>query len=160
MVIHFIAHFDSPRGVPNDGALSMHYIEDARLITLPRHAGADGEIVVAEITAQVPFRIERVFALTASAGAKRGRHAHRLCAQFMFCVSGAVNVTCEDGSQQRTFKLDRRDVALVVPPGLWNTIDFRQNDSVLVALCDRLYEEQDYIRDYAEFLSFREKSGT
>jgi dTDP-4-dehydrorhamnose 3,5-epimerase-like enzyme len=134
----------------------MNKIEDACLIALPRHERADGEVVVAEATRQVPFRIERMFALTAPAGAKRGRHAHRLCSQFMICVNGAVDVACEDGSKQKTFRLDRRDMALLVPSGLWNTIEFRQNDSVLVVLCDRLYDEHDYIRDYAEYLSFRE----
>ncbi len=134
----------------------MNKLTDARLIDLPRHAEADGEVVVAEAAAQVPFRIERMFALAAPAGAKRGRHAHRLCSQFMICVNGAVEIVCEDGNGKSTFVLDRRDRALLVPPGLWNTVEFRQNGSVLVVLCDRVYEAHDYIRDYAEFLSFRE----
>jgi dTDP-4-dehydrorhamnose 3,5-epimerase-like enzyme len=131
-------------------------LSHVRTIDLPRHARADGEVVVAEAAAQVPFRIERMFALAAPIGAKRGHHAHRLCSQFMICVNGAVDVICEDGSKQKTFILDRRDMALLVPPGLWNTVEFRQNDSVLVVLCDRVYEADDYIRDYAAFLSFRE----
>jgi dTDP-4-dehydrorhamnose 3,5-epimerase-like enzyme len=127
----------------------------ARLIELPRHARADGEVIVAEAASEVPFRIERMFALTAPAGAKRGHHAHRLCSQFMICVSGAVDVVCEDGRKKSTFALSRRNQALLVPPGLWNTVEFRQNQSVLIVLCDRAYEAEDYIRDYAEFLSFR-----
>ncbi len=134
----------------------MSQRSEARLVDLPRHARADGEVIVAETAAQVPFRIERMFALAAPAGAKRGRHAHRLCSQFMICVSGAVDVVCEDGSSKRTFTLDRPNEALLVPPGLWNTVVFRRSDSVLVVLCDRVYEADDYIRDYAEFLSFRE----
>jgi dTDP-4-dehydrorhamnose 3,5-epimerase-like enzyme len=114
----------------------MNALGDARLIELPRHARAEGEVIVAEAAAQVPFRIERMFALAARAGVKRGCHAHRLCSQFMICVSGAVDVVCEDGREKNTFALERRDQALLVPPGLWNT--------------------DDYIRDYAEFLSFRE----
>ena len=74
----------------------------------------------------------------------------------MICVSGAVEVICEDGSKKNTFALDRRNQALLVPPGLWNTVEFRQDGSVLIVLCDRVYEADDYIRDYAEFLSFRE----
>ncbi len=74
----------------------------------------------------------------------------------MICVSGAVDVICEDGSKKSTFALSRRNQALLVPAGLWNTVEFRQNDSVLIVLCDRVYEADDYIRDYAEFLSFRE----
>jgi dTDP-4-dehydrorhamnose 3,5-epimerase-like enzyme len=134
----------------------MNRLVDACLIELPRHARADGEVIVAEVAAQVPFRIERMFALTAPAGAKRGRHAHRLCSQFMVCVSGAVDVVCEDGSKINTFALNRRNQALLVPPGLWNTVEFRQSESVLIVLCDRVYEAGDYIGDYAEFLSFRE----
>jgi dTDP-4-dehydrorhamnose 3,5-epimerase-like enzyme len=136
----------------------MNQLSEARLIELPRHARADGEVIVSEAAAQVPFRIERMFALAASAGAKRGRHAHRLCSQFMICVSGAVDVVCEDGSNKNTFALNRRNQALLVPPGLWNTVEFRQDESVLIVLCDRVYEADDYIRDYAEFLSFRESA--
>jgi dTDP-4-dehydrorhamnose 3,5-epimerase-like enzyme len=131
-------------------------LDHIRIINLPRHARADGEVVVAEVAAQVPFRIERMFALTAPAGAQRGRHAHRQCSQFMICLSGAVNIVCKDGTKQKTFVLDRGDLALLVPPGLWNTVEFRQTGSVLVVLCDRLYEADDYIRDYSQFLSFRE----
>ena len=138
----------------------MSKLSDARLVHLPRHAEAHGELVVAEAAAQVPFRIERMFALVAPAGTKRGCHAHRLCSQFMICVSGAVDVICEDGGRKGTFMLDRRNRALLVPPGLWNTVEFRQSDSVLVVLCDRVYEAHDYIRDYAEFLSFRGSSQT
>lgn len=130
-------------------------LDHIRIISLPRHARADGEVVVAEVTAQVPFRIERMFALTAPAGPQRGRHAHRQCSQFMICLTGAVNIVCQDGTKQKTFVLDRRDLALLVPPGLWNTVEFRQTGSVLVVLCDRLYEADDYIRDYNQFLSFR-----
>src|SRR6266849_5995652 len=136
----------------------MNQLDHARFVTLPRHARADGEVVIAEAAAQVPFRIERMFALAAPVGAKRGHHAHRQCSQFMICVNGAVDVTCEDGSKQKTFTLDRRDLALLVPPGLWNTAEFRQDGSVLVVLCDRVYEAHDYIKDYAEVLSFRDSA--
>ena len=131
-------------------------VGNVRTIELPRHSRADGEVIVAEVEAQVPFRIERVFALAAPAGAQRGRHAHRLCSQLMVCVNGAVEVICEDGGEQKRFVLERRDLALLVPPGVWNTVAFRETDSVLVVLCDRVYEAHDYIHDYAEFLSFRE----
>lgn len=40
----------------------------------------------------------------------------------MICVSGAVDVVCEDGAQQK-FVLDRGDVALLMPPGLWNIVE-------------------------------------
>jgi dTDP-4-dehydrorhamnose 3,5-epimerase-like enzyme len=96
-----------------------------------------------------------MFTIVAPAGAKRGRHAHRLCSQFMVCVRGAVDVVCDNGSDRKTFSLESGELALLVPPGLWVDIDVRQDQSVLIVLCDRVYEEHDYISNYAEFLSFR-----
>lgn len=135
----------------------MNELSDARLIKLPKHATAngDGVLVVAEAVEQVPFQIQRMFTIVAPAGAKRGRHAHRLCSQFMVCVRGAVDVFCDDGSDAKTFSLDSGELALLVPPTLWVNIDIRQDQSVLIVLCDRVYEEHDYISNYAEFLSLR-----
>ena len=104
----------------------------------------------------VPFAIARMFTVKAPSGAKRGEHAHRLCSQFMICLHGVIDIVCDDGGDRRTFTLDRSNLALIVPPTIWNTVMFRQPDSILAVLCDRGYEEHDYIRDYAEFLAFRE----
>jgi dTDP-4-dehydrorhamnose 3,5-epimerase-like enzyme len=140
--------------------ISLNGIADVRLIELPKHAREDGQIVVAQSGAHVPFAIARMFTLTAALGAKRGEHAHRQCLQFMICVHGSVDVTCADGREQRTFLLDRSNLALLVPPTIWNTVTARKEDSVLAVLCDRGYEEHDYIRDYAEFVAFRQADHT
>lgn len=132
----------------------MDQLSDARLIDLPCMCAPT--VKLSWLKPRRRFRIERMFALTAPAGAKRGGHAHRLCSQFMICVSGAAAIVCEDGRKENTFALEGRDQALLVPPGFWNTVEFRQNESVLIVLRDRVYEAHDYIRDYAEFLSFRE----
>jgi hypothetical protein len=73
----------------------------------------------------------------------------------MLCVSGAVEVVCDDGNDKKMFSLDRGDLALLVPPTIWNTVTFREQNSVLIVLCDRPYEEHDYIRDYSAFLAAR-----
>jgi hypothetical protein len=106
---------------------------------------------VAEAAAQVPFRIECMFAVMAPGWRQTPRPRGSTVRQFMICVSGAVYVVCEDGERKirlRSSAATRR--------GLWNTVEFWQNESVLVVLCDRVYKAHEYIRDYAEFLSFRE----
>jgi dTDP-4-dehydrorhamnose 3,5-epimerase-like enzyme len=134
----------------------MTELSDARLIRPPQFLDGDGLLVPTEAGRQVPFlQIQRMFAIVAPTGAKRGRHAHKLCSHFMLCVSGAVDIVCDDGKERKTFALDHPELALFVPPGLWLECDVRENDSVLIVLCDRLYEEHDYIRDYDQFLSFR-----
>jgi dTDP-4-dehydrorhamnose 3,5-epimerase-like enzyme len=131
-------------------------IAEVRLIELPRHAAENGTVVVAEAAAHVPFATARMFTVTAPLGARRGEHAHRRCSQFMLCVHGTIDIGCTDGSEQRTFTLDRGNLALVVPPTIWNTVVIREGNSVLVVLCDRPYEEHDYIREFRDFLAFRQ----
>ncbi len=134
----------------------MNFVSDAKLLKLPHHTREDGEVVVAEAMAHVPFAIVRLFTVRAPLDTERGKHAHKRCALFMMCVHGAVEIVCDDGSSKYAFNLNRGNLALHVPPGIWNTVIFNQEDSVLAVLCDRPYEEEDYIRDYGQFLAFRE----
>jgi dTDP-4-dehydrorhamnose 3,5-epimerase-like enzyme len=134
-------------------------IARVRLIELPRYARENGEIVVAQAFDQVPFPIARAFTLTAPRGARRGEHAHRRCTQFMVCVHGAVDVLCDDSRDREVFTLDRNNLALCVPPTIWNTLIFKEECSVVMVLCDRLFEEADYLREYDEFVAFRKANA-
>jgi len=134
-------------------------LADVRLIELPRHARDDGEVVVAEAVTGVPFAIARLFVLRAPEGAARGRHAHKLCSQFMICSNGAVDIVVDDGAAEEVFRLNRSNQALLVPPMIWNTVMFRAPQTVVSVLCDRPYEADDYVRDYQDFLSLRQGAG-
>jgi UDP-2-acetamido-3-amino-2,3-dideoxy-glucuronate N-acetyltransferase len=139
---------------PNAAAITWYRISDIRLIDLPRHVREDGALVVAEAP-HVPFLIPRIFTITAPAGAVRSKHAHRLCSQLIVCVHGKIDIVCDDGTSERTITLDRGDLGALMPPTIWTTVIVRQQGSVLLALCDRRYEPEDYIRDYDEFLAMR-----
>jgi UDP-2-acetamido-3-amino-2,3-dideoxy-glucuronate N-acetyltransferase len=132
-------------------AMLLSSLDQVRLIDLPRHVRDDGEVVVAEAATGVPFAMARLFVLRAPPGVERGDHAHKRCSQFMFCSNGAVDVVLNDGVAEKTFTLDCSNRALLVPPMIWNTIVFRAPNSVVAVLCDRPYEAEDYVRDYAEF---------
>lgn len=133
-------------------------VADAVKLELPRHVRDDGTLVVAEGLTHVPFAIARMFTVEAPLGAARGRHAHRRCSQFMMCVRGAIEFLVDDGAAQRTFVLDRGHDALYVPPMLWQSVTFRTPQAVLIGMCDRPYEEGDYIHDYDAFLEARRRS--
>jgi len=135
----------------------LNSIRDVRLIELPRFARQDGEIVVAEVAAQVPFTVVRMFTVTAPKGARRGEHAHRRCTQLMLCVHGAVEIICDDYRNRQSFVLDRNNLALCVPPTIWNSIIYHEAGSVLAVLCDRPFDESDYLRGYDEFAAYRKQ---
>ncbi|HSZ67838.1 MAG TPA: FdtA/QdtA family cupin domain-containing protein [Xanthobacteraceae bacterium] len=138
---------------------SLRDVGAVRLIELPRYSRDDGEVVVAQVAAHIAFPITRVFTVTAPLDALRGEHAHIRCTQFMLCVHGAVEIVCDDGRQKRTFHLNRNNLALCVPPAIWNNIFFRHDKSVVMVLCDRPFEEDDYLRDYSKFLAFRKANS-
>lgn len=137
----------------------LHFLPEVQRVELPCYEAENGELVVMEGVTHVPFQIARVFSVCAPLGAVRGMHAHRSCAQFLVCVSGAIEVVCDDGNERREIVLDRPGFGLLVPPSIWAEEIYHQADSVMVVLCDRKYEAEDYIRGYDEFKAFRASSA-
>ena len=83
--------------------------------------------------------------------ARRGGHAHRGQHQLLIMTSGAGSARVDDGTMTVDLRLDRPSCALHVPPMLWLDLeDFTQN-AVCTVLTSGLFDEGDYIRDYAEF---------
>ncbi len=135
--------------------MPVAYISNVKSVALPHNAREDGELVVAELDKGLPFAASRMFTVRAIAGAVRGRHAHKRCNQFLVCVHGAIDVECDDGAAKANFSLDRGNKGLLVPASIWAAETYRTDGSVLAVLCDRLYEEEDYLRDYNQFLAWR-----
>jgi hypothetical protein len=74
----------------------------------------------------------------------------------MICSYGTVQVDCSDGAASASFVLDRGDCGLLVPPGIWAAETFQAAESVLLVICDRPFEEADYIRDRSSFRAWRD----
>jgi len=123
-------------------------------IHFQQHADVNGVLCVYESGRQVPFEIRRVFTVSARKGDIRGDHAHKQCQQLLICVSGKIRVSCDDGSVVTEYNLDNLGAGLLVPPGIWAKEEYLTEAAVLMVLCDRNYEFDDYIRDYEEFKCF------
>lgn len=130
-------------------------IDTVKLIKLPHHVEDNGDLVVMEGLINVPFEISRVFVVRAPQHAVRGQHAHIACAQFLTCPSGRIEVLCNDGRQTASFVLDHPNTGLLVPPSIWSQQTYLEPESTLTVLCDRRYEADDYIREYQEYLAYR-----
>lgn len=100
----------------------------------------------------VPFVPQRWFVVYGVPSREvRGEHAHRVCAQFLICVSGNVTVAVDDGKQRGEVTLDQPTLGVYIPPLVWAS-QFRYDaDSVLFVLASHPYDPADYIRDYEEF---------
>lgn len=119
---------------------------------------ANGDLTVfPEDLVGVPFPILRVFTIAGvSAGGRRANHAHRRCSQLLACLAGNVTVEISDGKGVSTEVLRPDGEALLIPPFLWNSVIFDSPQAVLAVFCDRLYEEDDYLRDWDEYLRIRQ----
>ena len=127
----------------------------ATVIHFPTYPDVNGVLCVFESGRHVPFNIGRVFTVSARAGDTRGDHAHRKCTQLLVCVSGQIRVTCDNGSNVTEHLLNSKGMGLLIPPGIWAREDY-VDDAVLMVLCDRGYEKEDYLRDYGDFKTFLE----
>ncbi|MBA3733318.1 WxcM-like domain-containing protein [Patescibacteria group bacterium] len=130
----------------------MH-IKNSRLITLPSKADPRGKLGFAEEKSHVPFPIRRVFWVTnVPLESIRGGHAHKKNQQLHICISGSVTFSLDDGRHQEEVVLTSESQALYTGPMLWHWLkDFTPN-TVLLVLNSIKYKEEEYIREYVEFL--------
>jgi dTDP-4-dehydrorhamnose 3,5-epimerase-like enzyme len=129
-------------------------MKEATPILFDTFEATNGVLCVYESGKQVPFVVQRVFTVSTKAGHARGDHAHRQCTQLLVCVSGRIRVSCDNGHSVKEHLLDHMATGLLVPPGVWAKQEYLDNNAVLMVLCDRGFEAEDYIRDYGEFKAF------
>lgn len=130
----------------------MRYtIQDVILITLP----VCNQVLTVMESANLPLDVKRIFIVKGNENEIRGYHAHYQVTQYLVCVHGACEVICDDGLQKKSFQLNAVNQALLLPPGIWAEQTYLEKDTTLMVVCDALYDEADYIRDYEVFLKFR-----
>ena len=125
-------------------------------IELDKHHHEKGNITVVENGVSVPFDTKRVYYLyDVPGGESRGGHAHKGLYQLIVAASGSFSVTLDDGKVKRTFMLNRPYCGLLVVPGIWRTLDDFSSGSVCLVLASEKYTEDDYIREYDEFIKLK-----
>ena len=132
-------------------------VYDCSLIELDKHhSDRKGNLSVVENGKEVPFDVKRVYYLyDVPGGESRGGHAHKALCQLIIAASGSFSVTLDDGKDKKTFVLNRPYQGLLVVPGIWRTLDDFSSGSVCMVLASEKYDEGDYIRDYKEFVNYR-----
>lgn len=148
-----------PTNAPNE--LDMHSetcIKDCRIITLKKHHHANGNLTAVNNGVELPFELRRTFYIyDVPGGAERGGHSHYTCQEFIIAISGSFDVTVDDGNDKYTFTLNRPNQGLLVVPGIWRTLQNFSSGSVCLALASHHFDENDYVRDYHNFLKLKGK---
>ena len=132
-------------------------VYDCTVIELDKHhSDRKGNITVVENKEDIPFEVRRTYYLyDVPGGESRGGHAHRELSQLIIAASGSFTVTLDDGKVKRTFVLNRPYQGLYIVPGIWRTLDDFSTGAVCLVLASHGYDEEDYIRDYDEFIKYK-----
>ncbi|MGE4500921.1 MAG: FdtA/QdtA family cupin domain-containing protein [Hydrogenovibrio sp.] len=112
-----------------------------------------GSLVALEAHKSVPFEIKRVYYIFGTKeGVSRGFHAHRNLKQVAVCVTGSCRFVLDNGKQREEVLLDCSTKGLIIEDLTWREMHDFSPDCVLLILASEYYDENDYIRDYNEFL--------
>tara|TARA_B100001057_G_C22699397_1_gene891052 strand:+ start:697 stop:1101 length:405 start_codon:yes stop_codon:yes gene_type:complete len=127
------------------------------LIEIPKISDPDGRGNLSVIEKNIiPFQIKRVYYLyDVPSDSSRGGHAHKELQQFLIAVGGSFDVVISNGETKEVFTLNKPNKGLLIPSGYWRELENFSAGAVCLSLVSDVYKEEDYIRDYEEFLSYK-----
>lgn len=129
-------------------------LSEIQLIHLPKIEDPRGNLSFIEEEGQVPFIIERAYWIYDVPGGQiRGGHAFKKQKEMIVALSGSFDVKVDDGHEQKIYSLNRSYYGLYIPAGIWRQMENFSTNSLAMVLSSSAFSEDDYIRDYQEFLN-------
>ena len=118
-----------------------------------KHGDWRGQLVAIEEGKEIPFSVKRVYYIYDTAeGVVRGNHAHKSLEQILICVHGSCKIVLDNGSEREEVLLDNPEEGIYIANNIWREMYDFSPDAVLLVLASAEYVEEDYIRDYNQFL--------
>ena len=123
-------------------------------ITDPR-----GDLTFIEGGNHVPFEIKRIYYVyNVPVDSLRGGHAHRDLEQVVFALSGSFRMTVDDGRKRQEHYLRNPRKGIYMSRLVWREMDRFSQGAVCMVLASHAFDENDYLRDYDEFLAVVRKT--
>jgi dTDP-4-dehydrorhamnose 3,5-epimerase-like enzyme len=122
------------------------------IISIPKIEDYRGNIAVVEGNC-IPFDIKRVYYLfDIPSNSKRGGHAHKEQLELLIPLSGSFDVVLKNGTIKKTITLNKPDKGLLIDKNIWRELENFSSGAVCLVLASDVYNEEDYIRDYDQFV--------
>lgn len=130
---------------------------NARLIDLPKIEDYRGNLSFLESFNHIPFIIKRTYWIyDVPGGQVRGGHAFKVQEEFIISMSGSFDVIVDDGNEKKVYSLNRSYYGLYIPNGLWREMHNFSTNSLALVISSTSFKEEDYIRNYDDFLKFKD----
>jgi hypothetical protein len=84
----------------------------------------------------------------------RGNHAHRILTQMMVLLKGSLDIELNSGEEVTRKSLQSPGDWVLIPSATWRRFSSQDPNTVVLVLADRVYEPEDYIRNYNEYLEW------
>ena len=119
-----------------------------------------GYLISLEENKQIPFEVKRVYYIYGTQkNIIRGKHAHRKLQQIIFCPKGSCDFTLDNGIERKTIHLNSPAQGIHIKHNIWREFTNFSPDCIVVVLASDLYDENDYIRNYDDFLKEVKNNG-
>lgn len=140
--------------LPPDPGNGQSMTTDGFVTRMPVFSDIRGSLSVGNFGAEIPFVPARYFIVFGVPSREtRGAHAHRVCHQFLVCVSGSCKVLIDDGKMRTEVALESSSIGIHLPPMTWGTQYDYSDDAVLLVFASHAYDPDEYIRTYEEFIA-------
>ena len=125
-----------------------------QIIDIPKIEDNRGNIAIIENNV-IPFEIKRVYYLfDVPSNAHRGGHSHKEQLEFLIPLSGSFDVVLKDGKQIQKVTLNKPDKGLLINVNIWRELENFSSGAVCLVIASDVFKEDDYIRDYNEFIDY------
>mgnify|MGYP004574714875 CR=1 FL=1 len=117
-----------------------------------------GKMIPIEYPKQLEFPLKRIYYIfDVKDGVRRGYHSHNDLEQILIAVHGKVKVLIKTPYEEEIVELDSPNKGLYIGPMIWREMFDFENEAVLVVLASHEYDENDYIRDWNDYLEKAKK---
>jgi len=133
-------------------------ISEVNILHFPKIEDLRGNLSFIEEELNIPFKIERVYWIYDVPGGQiRGGHAFKNQQEIIIALSGSFDIKVDDGINVKIFSLNRSYYGLYIPSGIWRQMENFSTNSFALIISSTRYSENDYIRDYDNYLTFKLK---
>lgn len=129
-----------------------------RTIHLRHYGDERGMLTTIEENSDIPFTIKRVYYLSnLSKDKKRACHAHKLSQRVLIALNGSCNVSFFDGKEKYAYQLKSTTYeGAYFNSGIWCELSDFEDNTIILALSDMEYDEKEYIRNFDDYIRFKE----
>jgi len=127
-------------------------MNEVEIIKLKSFTKKSGTLVPINFNNKFPIKVKRIFYIFGKKNKYRGDHAHKRCKQLFIPVSGNIALIMKKNDKKKTIVLNsKNNRAFLVPNLIWCRLKFLTKNAIVLVVCDRKYEFNDYIENYTNF---------